>query len=71
VLTVGAERGIIRTQHGLDLIPRYDLASLPKLDRMLVPGRPEAAMAAPADDWAAAHRITAEHTHASGAICTT
>ena len=67
VLTIGTDRGIIRTRHGLDLIPRYDLASVPALDRMLIPGRPDAAVAAPADRWAEAHlRRAAELIHGGG-----
>ena len=54
VLTIGAERGIVRTRHGLDLVPRYALATVPALDRLLIPGRPDAATAAPAERWAAA-----------------
>ncbi len=67
VLTIGAERTIIRTQHGLDLVPRHDLASVSKLDRMLIPGQPAATVAAPAEQWAAAHLTrSAEYIHAAG-----
>jgi hypothetical protein len=52
VLTIGAERTMVRTKHGLDLVPRHDLATVPALDRMLIPGQPDEAVAAPAG-WAA------------------
>jgi hypothetical protein len=55
VQTVGATREIIRTQHGLDLVPRYALDSAPSLDRLFIPGQPDAAAAQPADRWAMAH----------------
>lgn len=67
VLTIGAERGVIRTRHGLDLVPRYDLDSVPALDRMLIPGRADATVAAPVDRWAEARLGgPAERIHAGG-----
>jgi AraC family transcriptional regulator, transcriptional activator FtrA len=41
--TVGATRGIVTSQYGLQLIPHWDLAALPSVDRFLVPGSPSAA----------------------------
>jgi AraC family transcriptional regulator, transcriptional activator FtrA len=41
--TVGAARGIVTSQYGLQLVPHWDLAALPSVDRFLVPGSPSAA----------------------------
>jgi AraC family transcriptional regulator, transcriptional activator FtrA len=41
--TVGAARGIVTSQYGLHLMPHWDLAALPSVDRLLVPGGPSAA----------------------------
>ncbi len=67
VLTIGAERAFIRTRHGLDLVPRHSLASVPAVDRMLIPGRVDAAAAAPVEGWAATRMgSAAERIHAGG-----
>lgn len=67
VLAAGAEQGIVRTRFGLDLIPRHDLASLPGVDRMLVPGAPDASAAALIERWGASNqRVPVERVHASG-----
>jgi AraC family transcriptional regulator, transcriptional activator FtrA len=67
VLTVGAERGAVRTRFGLDLIPRHDLGSLPAVGRLLVPGAPDAAVAAPIERWGASTpRVPVERIHAGG-----
>src|SRR3712207_8051629 len=39
--TVGATRGIVTSQYGLQLVPHWDVASLPSVDRLLVPGSPD------------------------------
>jgi putative intracellular protease/amidase len=59
--------GVVQTRHGLDLIAAEDLASAPALDRLLVPGTPDAGIDAIADGWAAEHGLVAERIHASGA----
>jgi hypothetical protein len=41
--TVGAARGIVTSQYGLQLVPHWDVAALPSVDRLLVPGSPSAA----------------------------
>jgi AraC family transcriptional regulator, transcriptional activator FtrA len=41
--TVGAARGIVTSQYGLQLVPHWDLAALPSVDRLLVPGSASAA----------------------------
>jgi transcriptional regulator GlxA family with amidase domain len=46
VLSIGAERAIVRTRHGLNLVPRHDLSSAQGLDRMLVPGQSDAGLVA-------------------------
>jgi transcriptional regulator GlxA family with amidase domain len=67
VLTAGAGRGIVHTRFGLDLIPRYDLASLRPVDRMLVPGTPDAADVAPIERWGASHHgVPVERIRAGG-----
>lgn len=38
VHTLAPERAPVRSQHGLYFVPRYDFATAPRLDRMLVPG---------------------------------
>ena len=44
VLSLAPERTFVKTAHGLDLLPRFDFASAPALDRLLVPGTPDAAL---------------------------
>jgi hypothetical protein len=67
VLAVGAERGVVRTRFGLDLIPSHDLSSLSAVGRVLVPGRPDAAAAAPIERWGASNqRVPVERIHAGG-----
>ncbi len=41
--TVGATRGIITSHYGLQLVPHWDVAALPSVDRLLVPGSPSTA----------------------------
>jgi putative intracellular protease/amidase len=41
--TVGATSGIVTSHYGLQLVPHWDLAALPPVDRLLVPGSPSAA----------------------------
>jgi AraC family transcriptional regulator, transcriptional activator FtrA len=41
--TVGASRQIVTTQYGLDLVPHWDAAALPPVERLLVPGGPSTA----------------------------
>jgi AraC family transcriptional activator FtrA len=43
IYTVGARRGIVTTQYGLHLVPHWDVAALPSVDRLLIPGSPSAA----------------------------
>jgi AraC family transcriptional regulator, transcriptional activator FtrA len=66
IRTLAPERAVIRTRHGLDLVPRSDFARAPALDRLLVPGRglaPEAM--ADLQSWTAQHGgLTVESIHA-------
>jgi AraC family transcriptional activator FtrA len=68
VRTLAPERSIIRSRHGLDLVPRNDFTTAPALDRVLVPGdgpAPEAETAVQA--WAARHTgLAVERIHAAG-----
>jgi AraC family transcriptional regulator, transcriptional activator FtrA len=66
VLTIAPERTIVRTAHALDILPRFDLASAPRLDRVLLPGQPDAAFGAMVDRWAADQGQVAKSIHASG-----
>lgn len=43
-----------------------ELASAPKLDRLLVPGTSDASVGATADAWASSRGLVAERIHASG-----
>lgn len=67
IRTLATERTVIRTRHGLDLVPRSDFATAPALDRLLIPGRglaPEASDAL--QTWAAQHGgLRAEPIHAT------
>jgi AraC family transcriptional regulator, transcriptional activator FtrA len=67
IRTLAPERTVIRTRHGLDLVPRSDFATAPALDRLLVPGRelaPDASDALQA--WAAQHRgISVQFVHSN------
>ena len=58
--------GLVHTQHGLDLVVQDDLASAPRLDRVLVPGTPSAAVTSTVDQWAGARGLAAERIHAAG-----
>jgi transcriptional regulator GlxA family with amidase domain len=67
VLSIGAERGIMRTRHGLDLVPRHTLASVPALDRLFIPGQPDTAAMIPVETWGTSHRQTSiERIHGAG-----
>jgi hypothetical protein len=66
VLSLAPERSFITTAHGLDLLPRVDFTSAPALDRLLLPGTPDAALAAATDAWAAQRGLVAERLHAAG-----
>jgi putative intracellular protease/amidase len=61
------EPGIIQTRHGLDVVAPEDLGRAPSLDRVLLPGAPDAAVAGRVDGWAAGRGLRAELIHASGA----
>jgi len=69
VRTVSDGASIVRTRHGLDLVPRADLAAAPTLDRLLVPGDASAPKAAEAvRAWSREHPggPAVEPIHASG-----
>jgi hypothetical protein len=55
---------VVHTRHGLDLVAPDDLASAPRLDRVLVPGAPDPVVASSVDQWASARGLTAERIHA-------
>ncbi|MFN0072698.1 MAG: hypothetical protein ACKVVP_14540, partial [Chloroflexota bacterium] len=69
VLTIGTERKIIRARHGLDLAPRHALESVPRLDRLFIPGLSESVIAAAAEQWTSA-RVghSGECVHATGSF---
>ncbi|MCC7372467.1 MAG: DJ-1/PfpI family protein [Chloroflexi bacterium] len=68
IRTLAAERTIVRSQHGLDLVPRADLSTAPALDRLLVPGSgPVGDDAAAVQAWAAQQNgLAVEMIHAAG-----
>jgi putative intracellular protease/amidase len=67
VRPLGVQPGIVQTRHGLDLLAPEDLSTPPGLDRVLLPGAPDASTAAQVDDWAASRGLRAERIHGSGA----
>ena len=57
-------RSPVRSEHGLYFVPRYDLESAPKLDRMLVPGRDAASVTDPAvRSWGSEQGLEPEYVH--------
>jgi AraC family transcriptional regulator, transcriptional activator FtrA len=65
--TLAPERGVITSQHGLALVPRYDFETAPRLDRVVLPGSaaPEATRQAGAA-WARARwGLPLDEIHAS------
>ncbi|MDI3340654.1 MAG: hypothetical protein QJR03_08985 [Sphaerobacter sp.] len=69
IRVVAPERTVIRSRHGLDLVPRWSFADAPALDRLLVPGDavPAATVQAVAH-WAEAHgQPRAEYLHRDAA----
>lgn len=67
VRTLAPERTVIRSRHGLNLVPRNDFSTAPALDRLLVPGHGLAPQAmASLQSWAAQHGdLTVESIHAT------
>ncbi len=59
-------REFVRTRNGLDLLPRFDLASAPRLDRVLIPGQADASVVATTGEWAGARGYSVEQIHAGG-----
>lgn len=64
VHAVAAERELMRTRHGLDVLPRFDVATAPQVERIVIPGQPDTAVTAPVADWAEARGRTVERIHA-------
>jgi putative intracellular protease/amidase len=64
-LTVAPEREIIRSKHGLYLVPRYDFQTAPAFDRLLAPGSDLPAGKDPAlEQWAQAEQgVAVEYLH--------
>jgi putative intracellular protease/amidase len=62
--------GSIHTRNGLDLVAPEDLGTARHVDRVLVPGTPDAAASAAIDQWASARGLAggvpAERIHAAG-----
>jgi putative intracellular protease/amidase len=64
-VTVASERGTVRSAHGLDLVPRYDLDHAPDLERLIALGK---ATANPATaTWARARGLDLESSPLDGA----
>jgi hypothetical protein len=71
VLTIAPAQVFVRTAHGLDLMPRFTLASAPKLDRILTPGNPDGLLDPrvglvrdQVDNWAEGNGLLVERIHA-------
>lgn len=66
--TVAPERAVVRSQHGLALIPRWSFASAPRLDRIILPGRDSGSDTNAAfEGWAQArYRLAVERVHEAG-----
>lgn len=64
-LTVAPERKIIRSKHGLYLVPRYDFETAPQFDRLLAPGNDlPVDSAVSLVQWAQAEQsVTVEYLH--------
>jgi AraC family transcriptional activator FtrA len=66
VNTVAPERAVVRSQHGLALIPRWSFADAPQLDRIILPGSGNDA-AAVFEGWAEARQgLAIERVHQGG-----
>jgi len=65
-LSFAPERKLIRTRHGLHLVPRWTFADAPAFDRILLPGGDLAADAAQAvEQWAQRRKLTVEAIHST------
>jgi putative intracellular protease/amidase len=67
VHAIAPTREFVRTRYGLDLLPRFDLPSAPRLNRVLIPGQAEASLIQATTDWAGPRGRTVEQIHAGGA----
>jgi putative intracellular protease/amidase len=64
-LAPGGTHSPVRSEHGLYFVPRSDLASAPKLDRVLVPGRDAPSAIGPrVSSWARDRGLKLEFIHA-------
>lgn len=64
-LTPEGPRSPVRSEHGLYVVPRYDFAGAPKLDRLLVPGRTAPSATDPSvRSWAREQGLKPEFVHA-------
>jgi transcriptional regulator GlxA family with amidase domain len=68
VNTVAPERAVVRSQHGLALVPRWSFADAPKLDRIILPGNTsDANTTAAFDGWAQERQgLPVERVHQDG-----
>jgi putative intracellular protease/amidase len=66
--TVAPARTVVRSQHGLALIPRWSFADAPRLDRIILPGRDSGVDTTAAfERWAAArYQLSVERVHEAG-----
>ena len=66
--TVAPARTVVRSQHGLALIPRWSFADAPRLDRIILPGRDSSVeTTASFERWAAArYQLSVERVHEAG-----
>jgi AraC family transcriptional regulator, transcriptional activator FtrA len=68
VNTIASEREVVRSQHGLALVPRWSFADAPKLDRIILPGSASATdTTATFERWAEARQgLPIERVHQGG-----
>jgi transcriptional regulator GlxA family with amidase domain len=66
--TVAPSRTVVRSQHGLALIPRWSFADAPRLDRIIMPGRDSNVETTAAfERWATArYQLSVERVHETG-----
>jgi hypothetical protein len=66
--TVAPARTVVRSQHGLALIPRWSFTDAPRLDRIILPGRDSSVETTAAfERWAEArYQLSVERVHESG-----
>jgi transcriptional regulator GlxA family with amidase domain len=63
IRTLSLSRDVVTTRHGLQLVARHELSTMPPLDRVLIPGAPPAAFSSRVGVSAAARGTPVELLH--------